>query len=60
MEKVFIRPLPGKRVRTETGVLIPNEGAEVVRSTYINRRIKAGDCEIVEQSSEAPASKKKN
>lgn len=57
MERIYVKPCEGRRVRLEDGTLLPTEGAEVVRSTYINRRINAGDCEIV---TDAPAKKKKD
>lgn len=45
MERIFVKPCEGKRVRDLDGTLIPNEGKEVLKTTYINRQIKAGDLE---------------
>lgn len=47
MERIIVKPCEGKRVRDLDGTLIPNDGSEVLKTTYINRQIKAGDLEIV-------------
>ena len=58
MERIFVKPCEGRKVRLEDGSLLPKEGAEVARTTYINRRLRAGDCcEVV---SDSPAKKKKD
>lgn len=41
--KVFIKPNDGRNVRLENGMLLPKDGMEVVRSSYIDRRILVGD-----------------
>ena len=48
-EQIFIKPNEGRRVRLETGCLLPEEGAEVVHTTYIQRRILDEDVSIIER-----------
>lgn len=53
--KVFIKPAPGLKIRDpETKIQLPEEGAQVEKSSFWSRRIKAGDVVQVE----ALASKK--
>jgi hypothetical protein len=64
MEQIFIKPNEGRAVRLDNGLLIPSEGMEVVRTSYIDRRILAGDVIVVdpvnEKSNEIKNSKSKN
>jgi len=62
MDRVFIKPNEGRRVRLESGMLLPKDGLEVVRSTYVERRIKSEDAIIVPRPIEKKETKssKKN
>lgn len=58
-EKIKIKPGEGKRLRLEDGTIVAFEGTEVTRSTYINRRIAAGDAVIVKEVNEIPPQRKR-
>jgi hypothetical protein len=45
-KQIFIRPSDGKKIRLESGQVLPEEGSEVVLTTYIQRRIICGDATI--------------
>lgn len=59
-EKITIKPGDGRRLRLEDGTVVPSEGMEVTRSTYINRRLAVGDAEIVEVNEIVPSRKRKD
>lgn len=43
MSKIYIKPAPGLKVRTQQGSFLPEEGAEVERDSFWVRRINDGD-----------------
>jgi hypothetical protein len=59
-EQITIKPGDGKRLRLEDGTIVPSEGMEVTRSTYINRRIAVGDAVVVEVNESVPSKKRKD
>lgn len=60
VEKITVKPGDGKRLRLEDGTIVPSEGMEVTKSTYINRRIAAGDAiVVVEEVNEIVPSRKR-
>ena len=45
MQKIFVKPAPGKRCKDpKTGQLLPEKGRYVPRSGYWIRRLIDGDC----------------
>lgn len=54
MNKIYIKPAPGLKVRTPQGDFLPEEGATVERNSFWVRRIK--DHDVVE--TEPPKTKK--
>lgn len=59
VKQIFVKPNDGKTVRLENGMLLPREGMEVSRSTYIDRRILAEDIVVVKHPVEKKESKSK-
>jgi hypothetical protein len=63
-EQIKVKPGDGKRLRLENGTIVPTEGMEVTRSTYINRRIAVGDAIVVDVNESildfVPERKRKN
>ena len=50
MEKIFIIPAPGKKVRKPDSKLhLPEKGEFVVKNSFWNRRIKEGDVVLKEE-----------
>lgn len=50
-DQICIRPGEGKKVRLENGLVLPQEGMEVVHTTFVERRIQSGDAVVVEAPS---------
>lgn len=46
MEKTFIRPAQGLRIRMPNGNILPTEGAEVELNSYWLRRLEEGDVDL--------------
>ena len=57
-DRLQVRPKEGLKVRDASGRPIPPEGADVVRSRYISRRLQAGDLELPPAPSPKPAKAK--
>ena len=53
-EIIRVKPAEGMLVRSETGLPIKKDGEDVVRTTYINRRINDGDLELIERYDDEP------
>lgn len=60
MEYIFVKPAEGRAVRLDNGMLLPTEGLEVIRTSYIDRRILAGDVITENKAVENKNSKSKN
>lgn len=43
MDIVEIVPSEGKLIRLRDGTILPKEGREVMKDTFINRKLKSGD-----------------
>lgn len=60
VEQVYIKPNEGRTVRLESGMLLPTEGMEVALTTYVERRILAGDAIVVKLPTEKKETKSKS
>jgi thiamine kinase-like enzyme len=55
MNKIYVTPKPGLRVRREDGQLLDAKGEQVERNTYWLRRIKDGDVLTAQQKAKSKA-----
>lgn len=59
MSRIFVKPAPGLKIRDpETKLHLPEEGAQVVKSSFWSRRIKDGDVLTTEPKPEVKEIKK--